>query len=351
MNDTTAPVAAETARPSGSLSVVSLVVPVFNEQDVLPTFFSRVAEVLDPLPFDYEIVLVDDGSTDNTPALLLGANRQDPRIRIVRLSRNFGKEVALTAGLHAATGDAVVPIDADLQDPPELIADMVNKWQNGAQMVVAVRADRSSDTAMKRMTANAFYKLIKRIADVPIPDNAGDFRLMDRVVVDALKALPERTRFNKGLFAWLGFRQVIITYQRPARQAGNSKWRYWRLWNFALEGIFSFSTLPLRIWSYLGALVAAGSILYAVFIVIRTLIFGIDLPGYASLATMQLFFSGLIMVGLGILGEYVGRVFIEVKQRPLYLIETTIGFDERPIDQITRRDPPAKESHDDGPSS
>lgn len=308
--------------------MLSIVVPAYDEDEVLPEFFLRMETVLGPVTENYEIICVDDGSSDGTLALLQLANRRDPRIKYIQLSRNFGKEVALTAGLHAASGDAIIPIDADLQDPPELIAEMVEKWREGAKMVIAVRSDRGSDSAMKRLTANAFYKVIRGISDVPIPGNAGDFRLMDRVVVDALKGLPERTRFNKGLFAWLGFTQTVITYQRPARAAGTTKWRYWRLWNFALEGIFSFSTLPLRIWTYLGAVVAIVSIIYSGVIVVRTMIYGIDVPGYASLASMQLLFSGLIMIGMGIMGEYLGRVFVEVKRRPLYLIENSVGFDK-----------------------
>lgn len=320
---------ASTAEPADppARPMLSIVVPAYNEDEVLPEFFQRMETVLAPVTADYEIICIDDGSSDGTLALLTLANKKDPRIKYIQLSRNFGKEVALTAGLHASSGDAIIPIDADLQDPPELIAEMVEKWRDGAKMVIAVRSDRGSDTTMKRFTANAFYKIIRGISDVPIPGNAGDFRLMDRVVVDALKVLPERTRFNKGLFAWLGFTQTEITYQRPARAAGTSKWRYWRLWNFALEGIFSFSTLPLRIWTYLGALVAIVSIIYSIVIVVRTLIYGIDVPGYASLASMQLLFSGLIMIGMGIMGEYLGRVFVEVKRRPLYLIENAVGFD------------------------
>jgi len=321
--------AAEAAAPP-SRPMLSIIVPAYNEDEVLPEFFQRMETVLEPVTSDYEIICVDDGSSDGTLALLTLANQKDARIKYIQLSRNFGKEVALTAGLHAASGDAIIPIDADLQDPPELIVEMVEKWRDGAKMVIAVRSDRGSDTTMKRFTANAFYKIIRGISDVPIPGNAGDFRLMDRVVVDALKVLPERTRFNKGLFAWLGFTQSVITYQRPARAAGTSKWRYWRLWNFALEGIFSFSTLPLRIWTYLGALVAIVSIVYSAVIVVRTLIYGIDVPGYASLASMQLLFSGLIMIGMGIMGEYLGRVFVEVKRRPLYLIENAVGFDTPP---------------------
>lgn len=307
--------------------MLSIVVPACNEQEVLATFFERIAGVLERITEAYEIICVDDGSSDSTFAVLALAHQRDPRIKVIRLSRNFGKEIALTAGLHAARGAAVIPIDADLQDPPEVIGQMVAKWREGAKMVLAIRSDRASDTPMKRFTARAFYRVIRGIGDIPIPGNAGDFRLMDRVVVEALKRLPERTRFNKGLFAWLGFPQAVVTYERPARAAGHSKFRYWRLWNFALEGIFSFSTVPLRIWTYLGAMAAIGSIGYAIYIVLRTLVYGSDIPGYASLATMQLFFSGLIMIGMGILGEYLGRVFVEVKRRPLYLVETALGLD------------------------
>lgn len=316
---------------------LSVVVPLHNEEEVCATFFARLLPILHGLTADFEIICVNDGSQDRTLEILTAAHAKEPRIKIIDLSRNFGKELALTAGLDHAQGDAVIPIDADLQDPPELIPALVAKWQEGYDMVVAVRSDRSSDSPAKRWSAQAFYRLIGRLGEVPIPANAGDFRLLDRRVVTALRRLPERTRFMKGLFAWLGFRQAIVTYARAPRAAGQTKWKYWRLWNFALEGIFSFTTLPLRMWSYLGFATAIFSLIYMTYIVLRTLLFGIDVPGYASLIVIILFFSGLNMIGLGILGEYLGRVFVETKQRPLYLVRNRFGFEEQKRQQSKAR--------------
>lgn len=307
---------------------LSLVVPMYNEEDALPIFLARVIPIVEKITPDYEILCINDGSRDDTLAMLMAENGRNPRIKIIDLTRNFGKEIALTAGLDFANGDAVVPLDADLQDPPELIPDMVEKWREGFDMVVAIRGDRSSDSFFKRVTANLFYRAIGRMGDVPIPANAGDFRLMDRRVVDALKRLPERTRFMKGLFAWLGFKQTTVTYARPPRAAGVGKWKAWQLWNFALDGLFSFSTLPLRIWTYFGLLTALVALGYGTYISVRTIRFGIDVPGYASIVVMLLFFSGMQMIGLGIIGEYLGRIFLEVKQRPQYLVRETVGIDE-----------------------
>lgn len=313
---------------AGGAFSLSIVVPMHNEEEVCLTFFARMLPILRGLTADFEIICVNDGSRDRTLEILKAAQSEDPRIKVIDLSRNFGKELALTAGLDHAQGDAVIPIDADLQDPPELIPDLVAKWQEGYDMVVAVRSDRSSDSRGKRWSAEAFYQLIGRLGEVPMPANAGDFRLLDRRVVVALRRLPERTRFMKGLFAWLGFRQAVISYTRAPRAAGQTKWKYWKLWNFALEGIFSFTTLPLRMWSYLGLATALFSMIYMIYIVLRTVLFGVDVPGYASLIVIILFFSGLNMIGLGIFGEYLGRVFVEVKQRPLYLVRDRFGFDE-----------------------
>ena len=307
---------------------LSLVVPMYNESEVCGLFFDRVMPVLRGLTENYEIICVDDGSHDDTVAILEGIHVKDPRIKIVSLTRNFGKEIALSAGIDHATGDAVIPIDADLQDPPEVIPDLVERWREGFDTVIAVRADRRSDSYVKRTTANLFYKVIGRLSEVPIPANAGDFRLLDRTVVDALGRLPERGRFMKGLYAWVGFKPATVEYARPAREAGSTKWRFWGLWNFALDGIFSFTTLPLRIWTYFGFGVAGAAGVYGSYIVIRTLIYGVDVPGFASLIVLLLFFSGMNMIGLGILGEYVGRIFLEVKQRPLYLVDTATGFEE-----------------------
>ncbi len=306
---------------------LSLVTPLYNEEQVCGEFFQRVVPILSSLTADYEIVCVNDGSQDNTLSVLREAHAGNPRIKVVDLTRNFGKELALTAGLDHATGDAVVPIDVDLQDPPELIPKMVRLWQDGYDVVLAVRSDRSADSPLKRITADAFYRLMGQISDIRLPRNAGDFRLMDRRVVEALRRLPERTRFMKGLFAWLGFRQTTVRYKRPERAAGNTKWRLWGLWNLGLEGLFSFTTMPLRVWTYLGLFVATLAAIYLAIIVTRTLIFGVDVPGYASLLSVILLFSGLNMIGLGIIGEYLGRIFIEVKGRPLYLVRETIGFE------------------------
>jgi len=308
---------------------LSIIVPMYNEADVCETFFRRLLPITRGITESYEVICVNDGSTDRTLDLLKVAHSIDPRVKVVNFSRNFGKEVALTAGIEYASGDAVVPIDADLQDPPELIPTLVSHWLEGYQTVIAVRKDRTADTFLKRTTAGWFYRVIGKLADVGIPPNSGDFRLLDRVVVNALKQLPERNRFMKGLYSWAGFKQKTVEYTREGRAAGATKWRYWSLWNFALDGILSFTTLPLRIWTYLGISVAGLSAVYGLFIVIRTLALGVDFPGYASLLTLMLFFGGVNMLGLGILGEYLGRVFIEVKGRPLYVVESTLGIEPK----------------------
>jgi glycosyltransferase involved in cell wall biosynthesis len=312
---------------------ISLVVPMRNEALTVAAFFARVVPIVEQVSQDYEIVCVNDGSIDRTLELL-GAHRQsNPYIKIVDLSRNFGKEAALTAGIEYASGDAVVPLDTDLQDPPELIPLLVAKWREGHDVVLAVRIDRRSDSIAKRMSAALFYRMIGRLSDVPIPANAGDFRLMDRRVIEALQRMPERSRFMKGMFAWLGFKQAKIEYTRPARVAGTSKWRVWGLWNFALDGIFSFTTLPLRVWTYFGLVTAAAALGYMAFIIVSTLLYGVDVPGYASIVVMLLFFSGTNMIGLGVLGEYLGRVFNEVKHRPIYLVREALGFEPAVVQQ------------------
>lgn len=307
---------------------LSLVVPMYNEADLIPELFERVIPVVEAVTADYEIICVNDGSSDDTLRLLKAARETHHRIKILDLTRNFGKEIALSAGLDRASGDAVIPIDADLQDPPELVPDMVTKWREGNEVVLAVRRDRSHDSFARRLTARLFHRVMGRLSEVPIPADAGDFRLLDRRVVEMLRQLPERTRFMKGIFAWLGFRPATVEYARPARASGESKWRPWQLWNFALDGLFSFTTLPLRIWTYFGLVAAFAALAYMVLIIARTLILGVDVPGYASVVVFILFFSGLNMIGLGIIGEYLGRVFIEVKGRPLYLVRQAIGFEE-----------------------
>lgn len=306
--------------------VISLVVPFYNEGCAVELFFKAVGPTLVGIPdAAFEIICIDDGSNDDTLARLLTAAQGDSRIKVIELSRNFGKEAALTAGLDAATGDAVIPMDADLQDPPELIAQLIEKWREGADVVLARRIDRRSDSIAKRSTANLFYKIHNRVAHVEIPDNVGDFRLMNRASVDALKLLPERQRFMKGMFAWIGFRTTTIDYVRQARAAGESKLNGWKLWNFAIEGFTSFSSAPLRIWTYIGSFSALVTFAYLVFIVIRTMIYGIDVPGYASLLVAILFFGSLQLVSIGILGEYIGRIYTESKQRPVYVIRQAYG--------------------------
>ena len=306
---------------------LSVVVPAHDEAPVLDLFFARLTPVLDGLGVDWEVVAVDDGSRDATVAGLLRHRARDPRVKLISLSRNFGKELALTAGLDAATGDMVAPIDMDLQDPPELIAAFLDRWEEGYDVAYGVRVDRSTDTAAKRATARAFYRLFNRVSDVAMPADAGDFRLMDRRVVDALKALPERNRFNKGLFAWVGYRQAAVPYVRGARAAGSTSWRWWRLWNFALDGIVAFSSTPIRVWTYVGALLGVAAIALAAWIAVRTLVEGVDTPGYASLAVFVLFGSGVQMLAIGMLGEYVARIYHEVKRRPLYLVQAAEGVD------------------------
>ena len=296
-------------------------VPFYNEGEGVYLFHEAIVPILEQISgIGFEIVCVDDGSRDNTLELLVGLARQDPRFRVVELSRNFGKEAALTAGIDAARGDAVIPIDADLQDPPELIPVLIDEWRKGAEMVLAHRSDRRSDTFMKRKTAELFYRIHNQLSNVKVPENVGDFRLMDRVVIDSLKQLPERQRFMKGLFTWVGFRTVTVSYARKPRITGATKLSHWKLWNFALEGITSFSTAPLRIWTYVGMVGAFIAFLYGSFIALRTIFFGVDVPGYASLLVSILLIGSLQLISIGVLGEYIGRIYLETKQRPTYIV-------------------------------
>lgn len=305
---------------------LSIIVPMHNEEDACGLFFEKIFEILPKVTEDYEIVCVNDGSTDATLAVLKVFHAQNPRIRIINFSRNFGKEAALTAGLDLAAGLAVIPIDVDLQDPPELIIEMMEKWRDGARVVLARRVDRTSDSFLKRATSKWFYDIFGSMAKPSIPKNVGDFRLMDRVVVEAIKSLPERTRFMKGVFAWVGFDAVTIDYTRPERQAGSTKFNFIKLWNFALEGIFSFTSVPLKIWSYFGVVLSMLSVFFMIYLILKTIITGIDTPGYASTLTIILFFNGIVMLSLGALGEYIARIFIEVKQRPQYIVDELVGF-------------------------
>ena len=309
--------------------LVSIVTPFYNEEGSIVGFHQAITKALDHLKdFDFEFICINDGSNDETLDELLEFAQQDPRYVVLELSRNFGKEAAMTAGIDYASGDCVIPIDADLQDPPQLISKMLSEWIKGAEVVLAKRIDRSTDSFAKRTSALMFYRLHNALSNLKIPENVGDFRLMDRVVVDALKQLPERQRFMKGLFAWLGFKTVTIEYVRDPRNHGSSKFSGWKLWNFAIEGITSFSLAPLKVWIYIGLAGALFAIFYASFIIIRTLIFGVDVPGYASLLVVSLFFGSLQLISLGIIGEYLGRIYFESKQRPLYIIRKSYKYDK-----------------------
>ena len=309
----------------------SVVVPVFNEADGITAFHARLARVMATLEQNvrrpesslatWEIVYVDDGSVDATPAALHDLRAADPRVALIRLSRNFGKEIATTAGLDHAGGDAVIVIDADLQDPPEVIPDLAAAWRDGFDMVYARRRTRPGETRLKRTTAHLFYRLMRHAGHVRLPEDAGDFRLMSRRVVDAVRQLREQHRFMKGLFAWVGYPTTCVVYDRAPRHAGATKWNYWRLWNLALEGITSFTVMPLKIATYLGLFVALLAVVYGVQVIVKTLIIGNPVAGYPSLMTVILFLGGVQLVTLGVIGEYLGRVFNETKRRPLYLID------------------------------
>src|SRR5947209_68671 len=309
--------------------LLSVVVPVKNEEQGILPFVARVGTILDHIAENegWEILFVDDGSTDATLAVIVAANQRDPRVRALSFSRNFGKEAALSAGLDHARGSAVIPMDADMQDPPEVLPEMVAKWREGHEMVFGVRRSRDEDSFTKRMTAGLFYRAHNMVSTDKIPANAGDFRLMDRKVVDVIRAMPERNRFMKGLFAWAGFRQAAVEYDRTERETGRSKFNYWKLWTLALDGITSASTVPLRIWSYIGACVALFAIGFAGWLTVDTLIFGNPVPGYASIMTSVLFLGGIQLISLGVLGEYVGRILTETKQRPLYVVRDTVGIE------------------------
>lgn len=313
--------------------LISILVPVKDEEEAIPFFVERVRAVLDDLrePQGWEILFVDDGSRDGTLAAIMAQHRVDPRIRCISLSRNFGKEAALSAGLDHAAGQVVIPLDVDLQDPPEVIGTMVKRWREGNDVVFGVRRNRETDSLPKRLTADLYYRAHNYLSADKIPEHAGDFRLLDRKVVDVIRMMPERNRFMKGLFAWAGFRQAAVEYDREPRHVGRTKFNYWKLWTLALDGITSGSTLPLRVWSYLGAVVAALGLVYAGYVAVRTLIFGADVPGYPSLMVAILFFGGVQLISLGVLGEYVGRILVETKHRPIYIVRETIGAALQPV--------------------
>ena len=312
------------------MRMLSVVIPFYNEESCVEVFFERLEKACGALEnFEVEVVAVDDGSRDATLKHLLEAAGRYGNVRVVELSRNFGKECALTAGLDRVRGSVVVCLDGDLQHPPEVIPEMLRLWRkDGVDVVLARRGDRASDSRMRRGVTNLFYRLHNRISEIEIPVDVGDFRLMDRSVVDALHALPENRRFMKGLFAWVGFKTATLEYAPEERHGGHSSFNLWKLWNFALEGITSFSTVPLRIWTYLGATVAALAFVYGTGAIVKTLMYGKDVPGYASLLVAILFLGGIQLVGIGIIGEYLGRVYNEAKRRPVYVVRKEYPQDE-----------------------
>jgi glycosyltransferase involved in cell wall biosynthesis len=311
---------------------LSIVVPVHNEADNLPLLVERLNAVLANEVASWELVCVDDGSRDGTLSVLRLLNAQDPRIVAVSFSRNFGKEIAIAAGLDHARGDVVVIMDADLQHPPETIPVFLAKWREGYLNVYGQRSDRNSESPLKRNFARMFYRLFASFGETQLPEGAGDFRLLDRKVVDALRALPERARFSKGLYAWVGFRATGVTFDVAEREHGETKFRFGKLFSFAFDGLSSFSTIPLKVATWAGVVIAIVATFAAAFYLLRTLFFGTDLPGFPSLIVSIMFFSGIQLISLGMIGEYVGRIFAEVKRRPLYLIGERVGFDARTVD-------------------
>lgn len=308
---------------------ISLIVPVLNEEEAIPVFYRTVRSFPDFQGQDVEILFINDGSTDCTEAIIGKLSEKDELVKPISFTRHFGKEAGIMCGLHYATGDVVIPIDVDLQDPIEVIPAMLDKWADGADMVLAKRIDRSSDSFLKRMTAKLFYKLNNLISNLKLEENVGDFRLLDRSMVDELKQLPERNLFMKGILSWAGGRTAIVTYKRAPRSAGKSKFNGWKLWNLAMEGFTSFSTVLLRIWGYIGMAVAGFAFLYGLFMIGQKLILGNDVPGYPSMMVTMLFLGGIELMGIGVLGEYIGRIYIETKHRPRYVVKDMTSREKR----------------------
>jgi polyisoprenyl-phosphate glycosyltransferase len=325
----------------GQTPTLSVVAPAYNESRNIAAFVAAIIPQLEKIGETFELVFVNDGSRDDTLGLLAAAASQDPRIKVVSLARNFGKDVALSAGLAHATGRAVIPIDCDLQHPPELIAQFVDKWRAGNDMVIGVRSSRDEEGYFRRKASQRYYKFMRMMTSVEIPPNAGDFRLIDRKIVDVINQMPERHRFMKGIFAWPGFKVASVEFVANQRANDASKWSFWKLWRFALDGLFSFSTAPLKIWTYVGMLTAAGAFIYLAVTVVQKVFYGIAVPGYASLLVLMLFFNSLSLISNGIQGEYIGRIFEEVKRRPLYVVAQTIGF--RGVSDSKPDDPTLKE--------
>jgi polyisoprenyl-phosphate glycosyltransferase len=311
---------------------VSVIVPGLNEERGIPLLVDRLQPVLEGLGLEWDVIFVDDGSTDATLPLLRELNRRDPRFKAISLSRNFGKEVAAAAGLAYATGDAAVLMDADLQHPPELIEEFVARWRQGFDIVYGQRRSRDSEGLLRRLAARVFYTLFERMSGTSLPEGAGDFRLLDRKAIDAMNRMRERVRFNKGLYAWMGFRSVGVPFTVPPREVGRSRWRPRQLIHFAIDGIASFTTIPLRVWSYLGLFISLFAFGYAVAMLYEALVYGISVPGFPTLIISVLFFSGVQLISLGVIGEYLGRVYEEVKGRPLFLVAEEVGLEHGPAD-------------------
>jgi glycosyltransferase involved in cell wall biosynthesis len=304
---------------------LSVIIPVYNEGPNVGPLCARITTVLDKVTDSWEVVFVDDGSADDTLERVRAESARDPRIGAVSFSRNFGKEIALAAGLDHARGEAVVIMDADLQHPPEMIETFVERWRQGYVMVYGQRTDRSTETRLKRASARLFYRLFERFGETSLPEGAGDFRLIDRKGVEVLRALGERARFSKGLYAWIGFKSTGVPFAVEDRHHGTTKWSFRKLFRFAFDGITSFTTVPLRVWTYLGGMISVAAIATALYFMVRTLVFGTDLPGFPSLIVSVMFFSGVQLMSLGVIGEYVGRIFAEVKRRPLYVVAERVG--------------------------
>jgi glycosyltransferase involved in cell wall biosynthesis len=312
------------------LSELSVVIPVFNEAQCLGPLLDRLGPVLERCTASFEILFIDDGSTDGSLALMRAANERDARVRTIAFSRNFGKEAAIAAGLDAATGAAVIIMDADLQHPPEMVETFVAHWRDGYKNIYGQRFDRTADGAVRRLLTHRFYKLFRAFGEMRLPEGAGDFRLFDRQAVAALRGMREKARFSKGLYAWIGFKSIGVPFEAEPRAHGHSRYSYRKLTRFAFDGLMSFSTLPLMVWTYVGTMISVISLVTAIFFLISTMVFGADVPGFASLFVSITFLAGIQLLSLGVLGEYIGRIFAEVKGRPLYVIEERIGIGNAP---------------------
>jgi len=322
--------------------ILSIIIPVYNEAENINECYLRLSKVMQAIKFDYELVFVDDGSTDLSWNKLTELHQKDNRVSLIKLSRNYGKEIAMTAGLDYVNSDAVIIIDADLQDPPELIPKLIEKWQQGFDVVYAKRQQRQGESRFKKLTAFLFYRILTKISPLKIPEDAGDFRLLSRRAVEALNTLRERHRFMKGLYSWIGYPQAAVLYDREPRLSGKTKWNYWKLWNFAIDGITSFTTTPLKLASYFGLVISIFSFIFMFYIIAKTLIYGNPVAGYASAMVVILFLGGCQLMAIGIIGEYLGRLFDESKNRPLYFIESaqskTIPHDDCNVIQFKSKE-------------